>query len=50
MKRVIQKYVVNTLSEKILAGDLAEGDTVHVALDGRGMVEFVVKVHAEPVV
>ncbi|MBI3111582.1 MAG: ATP-dependent chaperone ClpB [Ignavibacteriales bacterium] len=49
MKRVIQKYVVNTLSEKILAGDLAEGDTVQITLDGRGMVEFVVKVHAEPV-
>ena len=49
MKRVIQKYVVNTLSEKILAGDLTEGDTVQVGLDGRGMVEFVVKVHAEAV-
>ncbi len=50
MKRVIQKYVVNTLSEKILTGHIADGDSVQVGLDGRGMVEFVAKVHAEAVV
>ena len=41
LKRVIQKYVVNTLSEKILAGAINEGDSVDVELDQRGMVEFV---------
>ncbi len=44
LKRVIQKYVVNALSEQVLSGAIAAGDTVQVKLNARGMVEF------EPVV
>ncbi|MBI2619677.1 MAG: ATP-dependent chaperone ClpB [Ignavibacteriales bacterium] len=47
LKRVIQKYVVNPFSERILSGDVAEGDSVSLGLDNRGMVEFVTKVRAE---
>lgn len=49
LKRVIQKYIVNRLSEKILSGHVNEGDSVDIGLDGRGMVEFVVRVRAEAV-
>ena len=49
LKRVIQKYVINGLSEKLLEGSINEGDTVHVQIDARGMVEFVTKVKAEVV-
>jgi ATP-dependent Clp protease ATP-binding subunit ClpB len=49
LKRVIQKYIVNKLSEKLLEGSIADGDTVEVTLDKRGMVEFAVKVKAEAV-
>lgn len=47
LKRVIQKYIVNPLSQKILEGAVAEGDTVDVQLDRRGLVEFVTRVKAE---
>ncbi len=47
LKRVIQKYIVNKLSEKLLEGSIADGDTVEVTLDKRGMVEFAAKVKAE---
>jgi len=40
LKRVIQKYIVNRLSEEILAGTLADGDTVEVSLDQRGLIRF----------
>jgi ATP-dependent Clp protease ATP-binding subunit ClpB len=40
LKRVIQKYIVNGLSEKILSGAVSDGDTVRVGVDNRGMVEF----------
>ncbi|HLF20318.1 MAG TPA: ATP-dependent chaperone ClpB [Bacteroidota bacterium] len=49
LKRVIQKYIVNKLSEKLLEGAIADGDTVDVTLGKRGMVEFVTKVKAEVV-
>jgi len=49
LKRVIQKYVVNVLSEKMLSGEIVEGDTVEVRLDKRGMVEFLVRAKAEVV-
>jgi ATP-dependent Clp protease ATP-binding subunit ClpB len=49
LKRVIQKYIINGLSEKLLEGSIAEGDTVHVKIDARGMVEFETKVKAEVV-
>jgi ATP-dependent Clp protease ATP-binding subunit ClpB len=47
LKRVIQKYIINGLSEKLLEGSIADGDTVTVRIDSRGMVEFVTKVKTE---
>jgi ATP-dependent Clp protease ATP-binding subunit ClpB len=46
LKRTIQKHVVNRLSEKILAGDVSEGDHVTVDVDDRGSVEFITNVKA----
>jgi len=40
LKRVIQKHIVNPLSEKILAGDFSAGDTVEAGLDTRGLIAF----------
>jgi ATP-dependent Clp protease ATP-binding subunit ClpB len=40
LKRVIQKHIVNPLSERILAGDFGEGDHVDVGLDQQGLIEF----------
>jgi ATP-dependent Clp protease ATP-binding subunit ClpB len=47
LKRTVQRYVVNRLSEKILAGEIAEGDTVKVDVGDHGAVEFVIKARAE---
>jgi ATP-dependent Clp protease ATP-binding subunit ClpB len=49
LKRVIQKYVINPLSEKILAGEISEGETVKIGTDHRGMIEFVTKIKPESV-
>jgi ATP-dependent Clp protease ATP-binding subunit ClpB len=49
LKRVIQKHIVNPLSEKILEGEFAEGDAIEVVLDNQGLIEFVKKVTAEVV-
>jgi ATP-dependent Clp protease ATP-binding subunit ClpB len=49
LKRVIQKYIINKLSEQLLAGALNEGDVVEVGLDQRGVVEFVTRVRADVV-
>ncbi|MEK6755549.1 MAG: ATP-dependent chaperone ClpB [Bacteroidota bacterium] len=49
LKRTVQRYVVNRLSEKILAGEIAEGDTVKVDVGDHGAVEFVIKARAEVV-
>ncbi len=46
LKRTIQKYIVNPLSEKILSGSVADGDSVEVGLNDRGGVEFVTRVKA----
>jgi ATP-dependent Clp protease ATP-binding subunit ClpA len=43
LKRVIQKHIINPLSEQILAGDFNEGDTVEIGLDKHGLIEFVKK-------
>ncbi|MDE3057855.1 MAG: ATP-dependent chaperone ClpB [Bacteroidota bacterium] len=40
LKRVIQKHVVNVLSEKILAGEFSEGDTIEMILEGEGQLGF----------
>ena len=47
LKRIIQKYVINVLSEKLLSGSVVEGDTVEVGTDNRGMIEFATKVKPE---
>jgi len=49
LKRTIQRHIVNHLSEKILAGDIVDGDHISVDADDRGGIEFVTKVKAEPV-
>jgi ATP-dependent Clp protease ATP-binding subunit ClpB len=49
LKRTIQKYVINTLSEKILSGEIGDGDTVTVGTDHRGMIEFVPKIKPQTV-
>jgi len=49
LKRVIQKYIVNRLSEEILSGSITDGDSVEVSLDKRGLIQFVKKVTAEVV-
>jgi ATP-dependent Clp protease ATP-binding subunit ClpB len=49
LKRTIQKYVINTLSEKILSGEIGDGDTVTVGTDHRGMIEFVPKIKPQAV-
>jgi ATP-dependent Clp protease ATP-binding subunit ClpB len=41
LKRVIQKYVVNSLSQRILEGNISEGDIVRVDVSDRGVVDFV---------
>jgi len=40
LKRTIQKYITNVLSEKILNADFLPGDTIDVVLDNRGLIEF----------
>ena len=47
LKRIIQKYVINVLSEKLLSGSVVEGDTVEVGTDNRGMIEFATKLKPE---
>jgi ATP-dependent Clp protease ATP-binding subunit ClpB len=43
LKRTIQKYIINALSEKILNADFLPGDTILVKLDRKGLIEFVKK-------
>ncbi len=40
LKRVIQKHVTNALSERILKGELVDGDTVEIGLDKAGLLTF----------
>ncbi|MBL7128098.1 MAG: AAA family ATPase [Ignavibacteria bacterium] len=40
LKRTIQKYITNPLSEKILSGEFLPGDTIHIKLDKQGLIEF----------
>ncbi|MGD1044509.1 MAG: ATP-dependent chaperone ClpB [Bacteroidota bacterium] len=47
LKRIIQKYVINTLSEKLLSGSVMDGDTVEIGTDNRGMIKFVTKTKPE---
>ena len=49
LKRVIQKQIVNKLSELLLAGEFTDGDAIEVRLDKRGLIEFVRNKHAETI-
>ena len=49
LKRTIQKHFVNHLSERILAGDIVEGDHVIVDVDDRGGIDFITRVNARSV-
>ncbi len=40
LKRIIQKYIANPLSEKILGGEFLPNDTIKVTLDKNGKVVF----------
>ncbi|HEY5124678.1 MAG TPA: AAA family ATPase [Ignavibacteria bacterium] len=40
IKRTIQKYLSNPLSEKILNADFLPGDTIKISLDKKGLIEF----------
>ena len=43
LKRTIQKYITNVLSEKILSAEFLPGDTIEAKLDKQGLIEFVKK-------
>ena len=43
LKRVMQRYITNALAEKILRGDISEGDKIEVKLGANRQVEFVKK-------
>jgi len=49
LKRVIQKYVTNELSQRILEGSIHEGDNIEIVLDQRGLIDFVTRVQPEAV-
>lgn len=40
LKRTIQKYITNPLSERLLNGDFLPGDSIHVKMKGEGQIEF----------
>ncbi|MFA5405091.1 MAG: AAA family ATPase, partial [Ignavibacteria bacterium] len=40
LKRIIQKYVTNPLSEKILSGEFLPGDSVLLTLNKQGLITF----------
>ncbi|MCB0641688.1 MAG: hypothetical protein KDC44_08610, partial [Phaeodactylibacter sp.] len=37
MKRVLQKEVVNQLSQQVLSGDFGAGDTIYIDTDAKGL-------------
>ena len=40
LKRIIQKYITNPLSEKILSGEFLPGDKIKVNLNRQGLIAF----------
>lgn len=40
LKRVIQKYLINPLSQELLAGNFVDGDTIHISVGKKGKLEF----------
>lgn len=47
LKRVIQRYIINSLSERILSGIISDGDTIEIGTDKRGMIEFKTKMNSK---
>ncbi len=47
LKRVIQRYLVNPLSERLLGGEFSPGDTIDVRLDNRGLLTMARRVQAD---
>ncbi len=47
LKRTIQKYIVNVLSEKILNAGFLPGDTIEIKSDKQGLIEFVKKIGSD---
>jgi ATP-dependent Clp protease ATP-binding subunit ClpB len=40
LKRVIQKHIINLLSEKILSNEIVDGDNIKIGLNSRGLISF----------
>ena len=40
LKRIIQKYITNPLSEKILSGEFLPGDKIYIKLNRQGLIAF----------
>jgi ATP-dependent Clp protease ATP-binding subunit ClpB len=40
LKRTIQKHVIDVLSQKILAGEIVDGDAVELVMEGEGALKF----------
>lgn len=40
LKRTIQKYIINPLSQELIAGNISDGDSVRVSLTDFGRVQF----------
>ena len=40
LKRTIQKYITNPLSERLLNGEFLPGDDIHVKMKGEGQIDF----------
>jgi len=40
VKRTIQRYITNPLSEKILNADVLPGDIIHIQVNNKGLIEF----------
>ncbi|CAN5612089.1 hypothetical protein BH10BAC5_BH10BAC5_01950 [soil metagenome] len=40
LKRTIQKYITNILSEKILSAEFLPGDSIEIFLDNHGLIDF----------
>ncbi|HTP79311.1 MAG TPA: ATP-dependent chaperone ClpB [Bacteroidota bacterium] len=49
LKRVIQKHVVNALSERILSGTIGDGDSIYLTVNDRGGMDFEVRAKSIPV-
>lgn len=40
LKRTIQKYVTNPLSEKIISGEITSGDKINISIDENGHFNY----------